>query len=141
MHYSGPGKLLHVVCCIAAGIAACQLRSICCCCCLAYNKSKQATHIKFTKVLMPVPAARVSSGWISEGTSQPRGPLAAAAAAHSQTQSNTQKHKSGVFIPVQMRFSSSTAYNAPDDHPLGNACALGSCLFCMTRAQTELQSL
>jgi hypothetical protein len=30
---------------------------------------------KFMSVAMPMPAARVSRGWISLGTSQPRGPL------------------------------------------------------------------
>ena len=32
---------------------------------------------KFTKVVMELLAERVSRGWISDGTSQPRGPLSA----------------------------------------------------------------
>jgi hypothetical protein len=65
--------------------------------------------MKLTKVLMPVPAARVSRGWISEGTSQPRGPLQHSTAQHDtarhavlQLQAMTQQHTYDALLHLPM---------------------------------------
>jgi hypothetical protein len=62
---------------------------------------------RFTNVLMAVPDVRVSRGWISEGTSQPKGPLWVV-----EKQSRKQQYRQGASVGYTAPYGGKSEHGA-----------------------------